>query len=167
MKSGDKYIIQIGQVMKDANGKEYAKIKGFNTLIFDDQGLDKLQKYSDASSDDLAEVLIAGQNEAWTLAQRIAETSSKDIISAGIKYNPTLYHDEYEISCSAILENDFAAVKKKFEDFDRKYCEEESAAESIEDILVDIKKNKTPAFNKFFIEAVIDAYNRLKEEQNG
>lgn len=56
-KVGDKYIIEIGEVFKDkgtyeAYGGEVNdyeenlyRIKGFNSLVFDDEGLRKLEKY--------------------------------------------------------------------------------------------------------------------------
>lgn len=42
MKVGDKYVIEIGDILKDKEGNELAKIKGFNSLVFDQNGLDKL-----------------------------------------------------------------------------------------------------------------------------
>lgn len=42
MKVGDKYLIEIGEILTDKEGNELAKIKGFNSLVFDQYGLDKL-----------------------------------------------------------------------------------------------------------------------------
>lgn len=51
MKKGDKYIIEIGEVQThyDDNGNKYplARIKGFNSLVFDEYGLKKLEKVED------------------------------------------------------------------------------------------------------------------------
>ena len=43
-KKGDKYIIEISDVFYDTYMKTYYKIKGFNTLVFDEYGLEKLTK---------------------------------------------------------------------------------------------------------------------------
>ena len=43
MKAGDKYIIEIEEVIGSDNSP-LAKIKGFNALVFDQNGLDKLVK---------------------------------------------------------------------------------------------------------------------------
>lgn len=48
MKKGEKYIIEIEEVHThvDDNGKKFplARIKGFSSLVFDQKGLDKLEK---------------------------------------------------------------------------------------------------------------------------
>ena len=43
---GDKYIIEIGSHMTNEDGDLYL-IKGFNSLVFDKNGLDKLEKMLD------------------------------------------------------------------------------------------------------------------------
>lgn len=43
MKAGDKYIIEIEEVI-GSDSNPLAKIKGFNALVFDQNGLDKLTK---------------------------------------------------------------------------------------------------------------------------
>lgn len=51
MKKGDKYIIEVSEVHThyDDNGNKYplARIKGFNSLVFDEFGLGKLEKVED------------------------------------------------------------------------------------------------------------------------
>lgn len=42
-KAGDKFIIEIGQVGHVHLGVDRYYIKGFNTLVFDDNGLNKLE----------------------------------------------------------------------------------------------------------------------------
>ena len=44
MKKGDKYIIEVAEVVKDENG-EVARIKGFDSLFMTPKGLEKLEKY--------------------------------------------------------------------------------------------------------------------------
>lgn len=43
MKAGDKYIIEIEEVI-GSDSNHLAKIKGFNALVFDQNGLDKLKR---------------------------------------------------------------------------------------------------------------------------
>lgn len=45
MKTGDKYIIEIEEVIKRNGAPQIARIKGFSTLVFDKYGLDKLEPY--------------------------------------------------------------------------------------------------------------------------
>ena len=45
-KVGDKFIIEIDSHMTNAKGNLYG-IKGFNSLVFDDRGLQKLKPYSE------------------------------------------------------------------------------------------------------------------------
>lgn len=42
-KEGDKFIIEIAEVTIQKNGTPRYFIKGFNTLVFDDNGLDRLE----------------------------------------------------------------------------------------------------------------------------
>lgn len=44
MEVGERYIIEISDVITTNNGN-LAKIKGFNTLVFDENGLNKLEPY--------------------------------------------------------------------------------------------------------------------------
>ena len=53
-KIGDKFIIEIESVMTNKNGKLYG-IKGFRTLVFDDEGLKRLTKANDCVNCDLFE----------------------------------------------------------------------------------------------------------------
>ena len=43
---GKKYIIELCEKpMKNENGEDIWRVKGFNTLVFDQIGLDKLEEY--------------------------------------------------------------------------------------------------------------------------
>lgn len=46
IKVGDKFVIEVGEIIPDKNGKPLYKIKGFNTLVFDDVGISRLMKKS-------------------------------------------------------------------------------------------------------------------------
>ena len=77
-KVGDKFIVEIKEVMDSDNGTLYRS--NFSTLVFDDYGLDKLQKY-DKYAENLErnhEVLKIfeekynkGLNDAWDLARKL------------------------------------------------------------------------------------------------
>ena len=45
---GKKYIIELCEKpMKNENGNDIWRVKGFNTLVFDQNGLDKLEEYKE------------------------------------------------------------------------------------------------------------------------
>lgn len=45
---GKKYIIELCEKpMKNENGDDVWRVKGFNTLVFDQNGLDKLEEYKE------------------------------------------------------------------------------------------------------------------------
>lgn len=45
---GKKYIIELcDKPMKNENGEDIWRVKGFNTLVFDQIGLDKLEEYKE------------------------------------------------------------------------------------------------------------------------
>ena len=47
-KEGDKFIIEIEEVYKsDLTSPDLYRVKGFNSLVFDNHGLNKLQKVED------------------------------------------------------------------------------------------------------------------------
>lgn len=59
-KKGDKFIIEIDSVMTNKNGTLYG-IKGFKSLVFDDYGLEQLQKaFSEKPSDASVMLFEAG-----------------------------------------------------------------------------------------------------------
>ena len=49
---GDKFIVEIGEVIEADAGKLY-KIKNFNSLVFDDHGLNKLERFADQGVPDV------------------------------------------------------------------------------------------------------------------
>lgn len=77
-KVGDKFIVEIKEVMDSDNGTLYRS--NFSTLVFDDYGLDKLQKY-DKYAENLErnhdvlkifeEKYNKGLNDAWELARKL------------------------------------------------------------------------------------------------
>ena len=44
VKVGDKFVIEVGEIIPDKNGKLLYRIKGFNALVFDDVGISRLTR---------------------------------------------------------------------------------------------------------------------------
>ena len=87
MKVGDKYIIEIGEIIRGygnnpevedlANVSEpIAKIKGFNTLMFNQYGLDKLEQYDET---DAQVEHLCGQDFAWNVAKSLFDLDPKEL----------------------------------------------------------------------------------------
>lgn len=85
---GDKFVIEIAEIFRNneddiIHEAELYRIQGFNTLVFDDYGLDKLQKINPklkiediddmlAEHDLKKESYEKGLTDAWELARKIA-----------------------------------------------------------------------------------------------
>ena len=60
-KVGDKFVLEIAEITKGAvSGKEKYRMKGFDSLYFDEKGLDKLYKYSNPTSFDIGDEVEYG-----------------------------------------------------------------------------------------------------------
>ena len=80
-KVGDKFLIEIEEVydtgLPFSSPDELFKVKGFNSLVFDKNGLDKLEKIdenpvrAETVSEILTEKYEQGLNDAWELARKI------------------------------------------------------------------------------------------------
>jgi hypothetical protein len=72
---GDKFIVEVKEVLESNNGTLYRS--NFSTLVFDDYGLDKLQKYDEIGHkleliDELKQAEYnRGLADAWELAKKI------------------------------------------------------------------------------------------------
>lgn len=125
MQKGDRFVVEVSDVITDSNGKQYAKIKGFNTLMFDDQGINKLEKFEwtpkfvDADSE-MAYHLGYGKGlkQGWLLAQRIAETTIYDLCQMGLYNRCNDEDEEYQVSCEVINTHDVEEVALKITKFD-------------------------------------------------
>ena len=67
-KVGDKFIIEIGEVFKGAwTDNVYVenlyRVKGFNSLVFDDNGLNKLEKYEPPEEEKSSPVNVGDEIE--------------------------------------------------------------------------------------------------------
>lgn len=78
VKIGDTFTIEIDRVYKDDTGRTLYGVKGFNALVFDDVGIDKLKHlkkeniYIEEEVEQIRkEEFEHGQIKAWNLAARI------------------------------------------------------------------------------------------------
>jgi len=77
--SGDKFVIEVETAFGLMGGDPLYTIKGFNALVFDDYGLDKLQKYDEVKErleliDELKQAEYnRGLKDAWELVEKIFE----------------------------------------------------------------------------------------------
>ena len=92
---GDKFIVEIDKVLADKglpwDDNELFRIKGFKSLVFDEFGLDKLEKYEQEpiSKDEVDSIIKhdcsnyyeAGMREAWDIARKIKyDLTSSELI---------------------------------------------------------------------------------------
>lgn len=90
-KVGDKYIIEIGEEYitetEDANDEQcnapvnLYRIKGFNSLVFDNDALNKLEKYYKSANDNKEKWIQQGRDEAWEAAKKIYNMDVDDFYS--------------------------------------------------------------------------------------
>lgn len=72
MKPGEKYIIEIDRVVKGP--RDIAFVKGFNALVFDQYGLDHLERYDDKKARKTIDNAVdaaykRGMSDAWNMIQ--------------------------------------------------------------------------------------------------
>ena len=83
-KVGDKFLIEIAEVYENVlNGidafeaaisEPLYKIKGFNSLVFDKNGLDKLEKLKESLPIPYSEAYKKGMSDTWDVARELCET---------------------------------------------------------------------------------------------
>lgn len=72
---GDKFIIEIENVYKSVPGSDPValyKVKGFNTLVFDSSGLQKLERYQEPDKSSYFKGWDSGTEDGWQLAKKVA-----------------------------------------------------------------------------------------------
>lgn len=84
-RSGDRFVIEVESVLTGDDGKPLYKIKGFNALVFDDNGLDRLERKEDAE----AQKFAAKKREL--VDRYIDEIKSIHRQSASLDINITLF----------------------------------------------------------------------------
>lgn len=79
---GEKYIIEIGEEIDTAKGKLF-RIKGFNSLVFDCNGLMRLEPHIERDEygfedGDIDTFKSEGKNEAWDIFRQVLELSPSE-----------------------------------------------------------------------------------------
>lgn len=84
-KVGDKFIVEIeeiykGDLVKHEDHLHLHRIKGFNSLVLDEYGLDKLEKVESSANIAFlqAKAYNKGMNDAWELARKIFAMTSNE-----------------------------------------------------------------------------------------
>ena len=90
-KVGDKFIIEIAEVYENvlsgvdvfeaATSEPLYKIKGFNSLVFDKNGLDKLEKSKEFLPIPYSEAYKKVMNDTWDIARELCKTGYNDYIN--------------------------------------------------------------------------------------
>lgn len=103
-KVGDKYVIEIDSVLTTKKGTLYV-IKGFKSLVFDEYGLEKLEKYNNDKD-------ISHQGEkAWRLADTLFSIAKNYDLA-------TAFPEEWRNGgYSAIVALPYDVALKKWEDY--------------------------------------------------
>lgn len=83
-KVGDKFIIEIAEVYENVlsdvdvfeatTSEPLYRIKGFNSLVFDKNGLDKLEKLKESLPIPYSEAYKKGMNDTWDIARELCKT---------------------------------------------------------------------------------------------
>ena len=83
-KVGDKFIIEIAEVYENvlndidvfeaATSEPLYRIKGFNSLVFDKNGLDKIEKIKPTLPVPYSEAYEKGMNDTWDIARELCKT---------------------------------------------------------------------------------------------
>lgn len=98
MQKGERYIIEIGEVINHCNEPCLARIKGFHTLTFDEEGLSRLKRLN-SDVETSAKSYQKGLSDAWEAARMICGEPANFLEDAGFESN---MDDEYEFSCDVI-----------------------------------------------------------------
>ena len=92
-KPGDKFVIEIAGVMKEVDGERCVRLaddtvsphytayrmKGFNTLLFDERGLSMLKPYEKSVQDTERKAYRKGLSDAWTAADMLFDLTPGEI----------------------------------------------------------------------------------------
>ena len=85
-KVGDKFVIEIEGIYENVLSntfevdisKQLYRIKGFESLVFDKNGLDKLENANNSLPIPYSEAYTKGMNDAWDIARELCNTGYND-----------------------------------------------------------------------------------------
>lgn len=122
-KTGDKFVIEIDSVMTNKNGNLYG-IKGFKTLVFDDYGLEQLERISD--DDDcikVGDVVFNDSTESYAIVTRADEDGYLYLLfkdgSCGFHGNLGEHWKKAGTSCRLDLNDLFDYIRNRGRNNDR------------------------------------------------
>ena len=84
MKVGDKYIIEIEEVIRRNGAPQIARVKGFNALVFDKNGLEKLEPY------DGEKVYLKGYENGYKNGKNAVMNESEEKHNSDLDYKDGL-----------------------------------------------------------------------------
>ena len=88
---GKKFIIELCEKpMKNENGNDIWRVKGFNTLVFDHNGLDKLEEYKEPEREIKVGDLFLYDNSKYVMVTK-AELNEKRIYGIFEDGTPQVY----------------------------------------------------------------------------
>lgn len=98
-KVGDKYIVEIEEVIQKREKESFGflyRVKGFNSLVFDNVGIGKLEKLDDNFLDDLENTAYnRGLNDAWKAVKQVIDFSPYELSQRfGRALNGMFWSDE-------------------------------------------------------------------------
>lgn len=162
IKEGDKYIITIDAIYKDVENKKPILYRGngMKTLVFDSDGLDKLEKYNpdeeyqkgrQVSKAEREQIFNHGMDKAWEMAKeiRFMPTETREELFNGEYYYPSIMHKYTSQEVKEILGS------RNLEDVRKEICSlmSEECPYSIEcsecEVYQSIEKAKSKSREKF------------------
>lgn len=111
-KAGDKFVIEIDRIEGNLYG-----IKGFNTTVFDDNGLDRLESVEEA----LNKARQEGAEDAWELASKMVFLPRYGGYPLDMLAE-VFGNDDADI---IMKDNSYSEAKAKIKEYERKKKEEE------------------------------------------
>lgn len=93
MKAGDKYIIEIEEVI-GSDSNPLAKIKGFNALVFDQNGLDKLVKLDKVLKVEYSRGYLVGLRDADA---KMADEKELPFNIGAVIMAEYVYNDDFDL----------------------------------------------------------------------
>lgn len=75
---GDKFVIKIGDIF-EKDGENLYRVKGFKSLVFDENGLKKLVTLEEVTKEEMEAARCDGMNEVWELVKFLDKTRLGEI----------------------------------------------------------------------------------------
>lgn len=164
MKVGDKYVVEIetvynayasvvGTDISKVPGELY-RIKGFNNFVFDQNELNKLEKYnSNFSQADLDKVRQEGREEAWEAAKKIVLSSEYGGIPVG-EFQSIFGNEAYVSNVfTKISINDAIEKIKSYEEQQKKAADEIKVGDEVtyDNSIGVVTKKANIGVNKYYV----------------